>query len=205
MKNLFTSFLLLISFSATSQMGIHAGVNYSWFGHGDKTFTGADLKQTGFRGGFNYHMPFYKSRVFLEPEINYVHLGAKNPKENDRKFNTYHVQVAAMVGLKFGSMFIQAGPAYNRLVYARNSHFTGDVYGWRVGKWKYYEPNIFAGIAAIGYDFIGVKGKITYMHGFTKVRPEVNGVPSYNDYKMKGNQDRAISLEMYVPFTTFKK
>lgn len=208
MKNqVLTSIFLLLSCALTAQIGFNAGYNSSWFGNGDKDFAGANHMKHGIAAGVSWEMGFYKSKFFFQPQISYISLGAKNPQEftqsgSNKIFNTHHIQASVLAGINLKQFSIMAGPYLNRMYYANNSHFTGERWGWWVEKWDYYKKFTAGGLFVLQYDFIGIKARVAVLRGFTKVRNE-----TYNDTKMMGNQDRAITIGLSVPtrLKTFKK
>jgi len=196
MKNLFTLSLLFAALSAQSQFGVHAGVNNSWFA-GQGKFTGINHSSQGIRAGLFDKIQF--KHTFLQVELNYLKMGAKNPEEHNRHFSTYMINLPVTFGVKAGPVNFQIGAYLSRLIYARNYDFSGGNYGWHVNKWDWYRLWTKGFTGAIGYDLNPIYLEIHGLYGIDNVRHV-----KHDDSKMWGNKDMSLAVSLYVPFKTFK-
>lgn len=196
MKNLTLSLtFLLVCFSASAQMGITAGIAGSYYSRGDNTYSGLEHGKVGLKAGV-YNKIGLSRNTDLQVELDFISLGAKNPKEAPETFTTYHIHLPVTISQKIGKFNIQAGGFVNRMIYAKNHTFSGvNTFGWSVEKWDYMKKLRFGAIAGVGYDFTGLIVEAKYMHGLTKVQK----IAWDYDQKKLG-YDAAFELSAYFPF-----
>lgn len=196
MKNLsLLSIALILSMSCFSQLGVHAGLNLSSYTGGSEPYTGVKNLVATPKAGV-YAKIWLSKKVFLQPELDFLMMGAKNPVESPENFHTFHIHLPVVVGIRSGQFSFQAGAYVNKMLKARNHTWYGvNSFSWDVEGWEYLDHINYGGVAGIGYDAIGVEFQINYMHDFNKTQ---NIAWDYNVKKLGYNH--ALSMSAYIPF-----
>ncbi len=195
MKNLLTSAFLLISILSNAQLGVHAGANLSSYTGGSAPYTGMKNSVVTLTGGL-YNKFWLNKNTFLQAEIDFLMMGAKNPSEAPENFNTYHIHVPVVIGKQVGQFSFQAGLYVNQMLRAGNKTWFGvNTFDWDINGWYYLDHRNVGGTVGVGYDFIGMEIQASYLHDFNKTQ---NKAWDYDVKKLGYNQSFMVSA--YFPF-----
>lgn len=199
MKNLFISFFVFCFIPCFSQWGIKAGLNLSSYTGGAYPYTGVKHTIASPTGGV--YKKIWFGKIFIQPELDFLMMGAENPVEQPERFFTYHVHLPVVVGVAVGKFSFQGGMYINKMLRAGNYTWFGvNTFDWDTNGWYYLDHVNYGGTVGAGYDFIGMEIQISYIHDFNKTQ---NIAWDYNVKKLGYNQ--ALAIVAYIPLKLHSK
>lgn len=198
MKKLLTLSLIILSLSASAQLGLKLGSNFSYFSKGAPIYGGINQGYRSITGGI-----FHKSK-HLQIELDYAQGGAKNSVEGKRTFKTYNILIPVMYVAHAGDVNFQVGGYISRIVGVSNSDlFTPGInFSWRVGKnnwdwWQTYDVGLSGGI---GWNMHNAYLELHARRGLVNVRNDKKGWNGLYDPAYDGCRNAALELAVYFPF-----
>lgn len=196
MKKLITFTLIILSFSASAQFGLKAGVSGSWFTGGDQNYSGINHNYESITAGF-----FAKFK-HVQVELLFAQSGAKNTKEDNRTFKVYNIVIPATLKANAGNWNFQLGMYAAKVIGASNSDFftPGVNFGWTTGKnWYWYQTIDYGLTAGIGVKWEPIFLELHYRQGLENVRRGDLGWNGQRDYSYEHCLNSAVDLSIYIP------
>lgn len=194
MKNLLTIPLLLLTLTATCQLGVKGGLNSSYVSQGDPAYKGIKNRSTTVEAGL-----YYRGKR-LQIDLLYTHGGFKQ-RHDSTAFKPAYLQLPIVYNIGKGDFTLQVGGYVSRLLFAENHDFFNRSlnYRWKTGRWDWFQSWDYGAVCGFSINLHGASVEYQFKQGLANVRRRP--WERFRSDVLWGSHNAAMSFTINVPFT----